>query len=144
MWSVLRNKHGIALAVALFALVVVGALVAGAFLAGLQEQRLGENQRRIHTAFSVAETGAQLSLRLGYPDDSVMIIPDLPAPDGIGRYGGHIYKVGPSLFLIDITGRDTAGLGGASQRIGLIARLGPSDTGPKLVPIRSRGWSYLY
>lgn len=154
MWSVLRNNRGIALGVAMFALVVVGALVASAFFAGMQEQRLGENQRSIHTAFSIAETGAhqqlviqdaaQLSLRPRYPDDSVLIGPDLPTPDGTGRYGGHTYKVGPNLFLIDITGRDTTGLGGASQRIGLIARMGPSATGPKVSQLRARGWLHLF
>src|SRR6266568_6667729 len=54
-----RNERGMALAVAIFALVVVGALVAGAFFAGTQEQRVGENQRRVQTSFGVAEAGAQ-------------------------------------------------------------------------------------
>jgi hypothetical protein len=166
MPSVPRNNRGIALGVAMFALVVVGALVAAAFFAGMQEQRLGENQRGIHTAFSMAETGAyrqlmiqdpqQLSLRPGYPDDSIAIGPDLPAPDGIGRYGGHAYKVGPNLLLIDITAQDTAGSGraggagggggggGASQRIGLIARIGPSDSGLTVALLRSRGWLHLF
>jgi len=30
------------------------------------------------------------------------------APNGSGSYGGYSYKVGPSLFLIDVTGRDKA------------------------------------
>ncbi len=45
MKRILRDERGMALAVAIFALVVVGALVAGAFFAGTQEQRVGENQR---------------------------------------------------------------------------------------------------
>ena len=158
MRSALRDNRGIALGVAMLALVVVGALVAAAFFAGTQEQRVGENQRSIHTAFSVAETGAyrqlmiqdaqHLSVRLGYPHDSVAIGPDVhaPRPDGrgIGRYSGHAYKVGPNLLLIDVTGRDTSGLGGATQRIGLIARLGPSGAGLKVALLRSRGWLHLF
>ena len=59
MKRILRDERGMALAVAIFALVVVGALVAGAFFAGTQEQRVGENQRRVQTSFGVAEAGAQ-------------------------------------------------------------------------------------
>ncbi len=51
MKRILRDERGMALAVAIFALVVVGALVAGAFFAGTQEQRVGENQRRVQTSF---------------------------------------------------------------------------------------------
>ena len=54
--SVLRDERGMALAVAIFALVVVGALVAGAFFAGTQEQRVGENQRRVQTSFGRQRT----------------------------------------------------------------------------------------
>jgi len=134
-----------ALAVAIFALVVVGALVAGAFFAGTQEQRVGENQRRVQQSFGVAEAGAQervmswipdsMNKRKLYPLDSVPI-PNAPAPNGTGSYGGFSYKLGPNIFLIDVTGRDrasaagpVAGGGGARQRIGLITRIAPVDFG---------------
>ena len=146
MRRVLRDERGMALAVAIFALVVVGALVAGAFFAGTQEQRVGENQRRVQTSFGVAEAGAQervlawdpgtMNRRPQYPADSVVIGPDTPAPNGTGTYGGYSYKVGPNLFLIDVTGRDRAsaagaiaGGGGARQRIGMITRIAPVDFG---------------
>ena len=41
--SRLTNERGMALAVAIFALVVIGALVAGAFYASTLEQRTGRN-----------------------------------------------------------------------------------------------------
>src|SRR2546427_1192367 len=132
-----RNERGMALAVAIFALVVVGALVAGAFFAGTQEQRVGENQRRVETSFGGAEAGAQervlswdatsMNKRPQYPADSVVIGPNAAAPNGTGSYGGYSYKVGPNLFLIDVTGPDhasaagaIAGGGGAPQRIGML------------------------
>ena len=146
MTRILRNERGMALAIAIFALVVVGALVAGAFFAGTQEQRVGENQRRVQQSFGVAEAGAGERLRTWNPDslnrrpvygatalpwDSVPIGP-ATAPGGTGSYGGASYKVGNALFLIDVTGRDRvsaagaiAGGGGARQRIGLITRLDP-------------------
>jgi hypothetical protein len=144
----LRDERGMALAVAIFALVVVGALVAGAFFAGTQEQRVGENQRRVQASFGVAEAGAQervltwdpstMNKRNQYPRDSVVIGPNAAAPNGTGSYGGYSFRLGPNLFLIDVTGRDRssaagaiAGGGGARQRIGMIARIAPIDFGIK-------------
>jgi len=145
MKRILQDERGMALAVAIFAMVVVGALVAGAFFAGTQEQRVGENQRRVQASFGVAEAGAQervlswdpatMNKRAQYPADSVAIA-TTNAPNGSGSYGGYSYKVGPSLFLIDVTGRDRAsaagaiaGGGGARQRIGMITRIAPVDFG---------------
>src|SRR5260370_6982419 len=65
-WSmkpILSNERGMALAVAIFALVVVGALVAGAFFAGTQEQRVGANSRRLTQSFGAAETGLNEIIR---------------------------------------------------------------------------------
>jgi len=145
MKRILQDERGMALAVAIFAMVVVGALVAGAFFAGTQEQRVGENQRRVQTSFGVAEAGAQervlswdpatMNKRAQYPADSVAIA-TTTAFNGSGSYGGYSYKVGPNLFLIDVTGRDRAsasgaiaGGGGARQRIGMITRIAPVDFG---------------
>src|SRR2546425_7687665 len=149
MKRILRDERGMALAVAIFALVVVGALVAGAFFAGTQEQRVGENQRRVQTSFGVAEAGVQervmswqpdsMNKRQEYPQDSVPIYSlaaAATAPGGTGRYFGYSYKLGNNIFLIDVTGRDRAsangplaGGAGARQRIGMITRLAPVDFG---------------
>ena len=149
MKRILRDERGMALAVAIFAMVVVGALVAGAFFAGTQEQRVGENQRRVQASFGVAEAGAQERVMTWDPatmnkrplycncagGDSV-VIANTTAPSGSGSYGGYSYKLGPNLFLIDVTGRDKAseagsiaGGGGARQRIGMITRIAPVDFG---------------
>src|SRR5689334_12577371 len=55
--SKLNNERGMALAVAIFALVVIGALVAGAFYASTLEQRTGRNSIYAAEAAQVAETG---------------------------------------------------------------------------------------
>jgi len=142
---VLRDERGMALAVAIFALVVVGALVAGAFFAGTQEQRVGENQRRVLTSFGVAEAGAQervlswnpdsMNKRPSYPPESVAIAAK-QAPNGTGTYFGYSYKMGSNIFLLNVVGRDrsttagaTAGGAGAQQRVGLITRIAPIDFG---------------
>src|ERR1044072_7381166 len=145
MRRILRDERGMALAVAIFALVVVGALVAGAFFAGTREQRVGENQRRVQQSFGVAEAGVQerviswdpttMNKRNSYPQDSV-VIANTAAPTGTGSYGGYRYKTGSNTFLIAVTGLDRAsaggslaGGGGARQRVGLITRLAPVDFG---------------
>ena len=51
------NREGAALAVAVLALAVIGALVAATFVAALLEQRSGENILSAEQAFSVAEAG---------------------------------------------------------------------------------------
>jgi hypothetical protein len=137
----IQNERGMALAVAIFALVVVGALIAGAFFAGTQEQRVGENQRRLQQSFGVAELGLSEVLRTWdphqlnriniYPRDS-MRVPlagyDSVTPDGSGVYGGYVYRLNDQVYLVDVTARDRAtraGVagGGARQRIGQLVRI---------------------
>src|SRR5260370_19477584 len=145
MTRILRDERGMALAVAIFALVVVGALIAGAFFAGTQEQRVGENQHRVQTSFGVAEAGAQervlswdptsMNSRAQYPVDSVAIA-TTNAPNGTGSYGGYSSKLGPNLLFIDRTRRDKAsaagmlaGGGGARHALGLSPGDAPGDIG---------------
>ncbi len=127
MKPILSNERGMALAVAIFALVVVGALVAGAFFAGTQEQRVGENTRRLTQSFGAAETGLNEAIRWWdpqiinrvrqYPLDSVQLplparLADTLTPDGTGIWGGYVYKLNPQVYLIDITARDRKSAGG--------------------------------
>jgi hypothetical protein len=123
-------------------MVVVGALVAGAFFVGTQEQRAAESTGRLQQSFQIAEAGAAEviskwdvnrgtynSLAL-YPGDSA-VVPLTTTPNGTGSYGGYVFKLNNNMYLIDITARDTmtrAGrvpLGGAQARIGVLARIRP-------------------
>jgi hypothetical protein len=142
MTGIVSNERGIALPIAIFALVVVGALVAGAFFAGTQEQRLAANAKRVTQSFGIAEAGLAERVRLWdpvlynqqptYPLDSALV-PDTTAPFGTGSYGGFVYKLNDNLFLTDIRGMDTASAtgrvhgGGARQRLGLLTRIRPLD-----------------
>jgi len=130
-----------ALAIAIFALVVVGALVAGAFFAGTQEQRVAENTKRLQQSFGAAEMGLSEVIRTWtpqklnkmpiYPRDSVRV-PYAPydsiTPDRSGVYGGYVYRLNDQVYLIDITARDKQtrqGVpgGGARQRLGQLVRI---------------------
>ena len=138
-----RNERGMALAIAIFALVVVGALVAGAFFAGTQEQRVAENTKRLQQSFGAAEMGLNEVIRLWrpqslnkmaiYPRDSVRVPLNLAGfdsltPDRSGVFGGYVYRLNDQVYLIDITARDkqtktgVAG-GGARQRLGQLVRI---------------------
>jgi hypothetical protein len=134
MRQVLRNERGMALALAVVGLVVAGALVAGAFFAGTQEQRVGENVRRIQQSFAIAEGGAydvfrtwkpeSINVGLVYPADTYKVAN--PATPSGGSYDGSVYKLNRNIYLVDVTGRDKASkagagrMGGARQRVGIL------------------------
>src|SRR2546427_6625624 len=115
MKRVLQNERGMALALAIVALVVVGALVAGAFFAGTQEQRVGENSRRVLTAFGVAEAGIFEVIRTWHDStggfNTLVFYPSnaptsprtwatVRAPGSTGVYSGSLYKLNYQIYLI--------------------------------------------
>ena len=137
----MRNERGMALPAAIFALVVIGALVAGALFAGTQEQRVAENSKRAGQSFGIADAGMAEVLRgwvpgtmnqgREYPLDSLLVV-STASPSNTGSYGGYVYKLNPNLYLIDVTAQDRASAGGvrgsgARQRLGLITRIKPVE-----------------
>lgn len=144
MERVLRDERGMALAVAIFALVVAGALIAGAFFAGNQEQRVGQNTLRVQQSFGAGEEALneivanwqpQTYNKIGvYPTDS-FVIRDTVTAGGTGRYGVVIRKLNNYLYQVDVTGRDRSSAAGrllnsgARQRIGEFVRIRLVDIG---------------
>ncbi|HWZ28158.1 MAG TPA: PilX N-terminal domain-containing pilus assembly protein [Gemmatimonadales bacterium] len=141
----MKNERGMALAITVFALVVVTALVAGTFYAATQEQRVSDNSRRSVAAFGAAEAGADdvvtgwsptnMNKRGVYPTDSFLVASSssMNTTPGLGgRYYGTVYRLNGNLFLIDVTGRDNSsgttgqGIGaGARDRIGTLVKIQP-------------------
>ena len=123
------GQRGIALAAAVFALVVLAALLAGLWFAALQEYRVGANVVRDRRAFDAAEAGLDAALagwnagalnRLGI-NDSVAFSGSLGG--GTAVFSGFVHRLGPWLFLIRSTGADA---GGSSRRtLAAVARLAP-------------------
>ncbi len=96
------NQRGVALVIAVFTLTVVGALVAAAFFAGVQEHRMSEAARRSQHALGAAE--AQLSEVLRqWPDDDGSL--DLYPRDSIALHGDSVIlrRLGTDLFLVTVT-----------------------------------------
>ncbi|HYK82180.1 MAG TPA: hypothetical protein VEU55_03475 [Gemmatimonadales bacterium] len=152
MKRVWRDECGMALGLAMLALVVVGALVAGAFFSGTQEQRAADNSRRILQAFGVAEEGAYEVIATWKPllNDTLSTYPAnslsvggwpsywTTAANMTGVYGGYVYHLNHELYLVDMTARDSASVGdtaltlrggGGRARLGLLVRNRPLQVG---------------
>jgi hypothetical protein len=137
-----ENERGMALALAIVAIVVTGALVAGALFVGTQEQRVAENSRRVEASFGVAETAVYEIIgtwpaNLGsynamghYPGaNSTRTWTLVETRSNTGKYSGTLYRLNNSVYLVDMTGQDNRSLtgaivgGGARQRVGVLARI---------------------
>ncbi len=146
-----RSARGFALAATVFALVLIGALIAGIFFAARQSLRLGENMRSAQRAFDAAEAGLHSVVARWDPSVYDALAPGRSAPfagrlgGGTGSYDGSVLRLDRRLFLIRSTGRDAAGL--AQRSLGGLVRLTPvplvygaalTVTGPLVVGGASR------
>jgi hypothetical protein len=136
--SRVSNERGVALAVAIFALVVIGALVAGTFFAGRLEQQSGQNTVYAAQAAEGAEAG--LSAAMANPNLSAATLGALVADGqtlslGTLPLGGRVSatstvtRLTSSLFLVEALGtRTDAGTGAlAVRRLGTLIRLAQMD-----------------
>jgi len=144
-----RREPGMALALALVVLVLVGVLAATICFIGVQEARMGESMRHLQRAFGVAEEGISAVIRTWDPTiynvrpwvpfDSTPVPGGYPAvwagaAHHTGAYGGHVYKLNGELYFIDIAGRDSLAAppgpgGGVWQRVGVLAHVLPPPSG---------------
>ncbi|MEX0691140.1 MAG: hypothetical protein WD043_04800 [Gemmatimonadales bacterium] len=127
MFAQPRNERGIALPMAIFALVVIGGMVAGSFFIATQEQAVGRNSVRLQQAFSAAEEGAQLQMANWQSATyNAMIVGDSVTfsgtlSTGTGWYRGSIRRLSQMMFLVRSEGfnRDSS----SRQQVGMLARL---------------------
>jgi hypothetical protein len=130
MHRILGSNRGVALPLAIFALVVIGVLVGASFYIGRQEQAVGRNTVRLQQAFGAAEAGMQLQtanwmstgsnqLAVG---DSTTFAGNLT---GSGWYRGSIRRLNDLLYLVRSEGfsRDST----ARQHLGMLLRLRPIE-----------------
>jgi hypothetical protein len=140
------GTRGFALAVTVFALVLIAALIAGVFFAARQETRLGANVQGAERAFDAAEAGLQTVVARWNPDSYDDLAPGRSAefsgrfPGATGSYAGSVLRLNRRLFLIRSSGQDAAGL--ARRSLAGLVRLAPaplslgaalSVTGPLVV-----------
>ena len=131
--SPIRDERGIALPVALFALVVTGALIAGAMFVGMQEQRMADNMLLSERTFAAAEGVANDEFRRWRADshNARKAYPQEPMALNRSRASGTLYKLNRYLYAIDFTAFDsmrTMRARGARRRLlGLLTT--PGKTG---------------
>jgi hypothetical protein len=120
---------------AVFALVVIGALVAGTFFAGRLEQRTGLNSMFAEQSFELAEAGA-IDILANWtpatfnglpPGTDTTLGPVTLAP--LQVYVPTITRLTPNLFFVRANGQrlDADGSILAERTVGLLARLGLLD-----------------
>jgi hypothetical protein len=147
------GERGIALAIALFALVVIAALVSGSFFAGRLEQQSGQNLMFAAQALEAAETGLSDVLSSEVPAEiealpmgiALDLGPLSPAP-GVTA-ARNIVRLTGTFFFIRSTGtrRDAGGAALASRSIGLLVRVAPASGGEpsRFAPLVERAWVQL-
>ena len=150
----MKDRRGMALALALFALVIVGALVAATFFVGRLEQQSGQNTLFAFQAAEAAEAAVSDAIASltepalqAVPLGSTLALPEIALGDrAIGRR--VIIRLTGSLFLIRATGRrlDAAGSELAVRVLGSLVKLVPdSISGSNVVRrVRERSWMQLY
>ena len=123
----MKNRRGVALPLALFVLVVAGALVGAAFWLGVAERRAGLGSLALLEALGEAERAAQMvvaqweSAILNSMAVSATSSETVLGPDGAIRATTGVRRLSSSLFLV--TARGFSRSGAATQRIGVLVRL---------------------
>ena len=128
----LTDERGMALAVALFALVVIGMLVAGTFFSGRLEQQSGQNTFFVGQATEAAEGGISDAIGTITPASLMALQVGGAASDlGMVSLGSRVdasrqlSRLTSSLFLIRSLGtrRNAAGTALATRSAGSLVRL---------------------
>ena len=150
-----RPERGIALALALFALVIIGGMVSGNFLVGLLEQQSGRSilltaeaselaQGELWQAVSEISGASLLVLPIG--GAALDLGPGMPHPGF--RFQRKVGRLADNLFLIQSRASRVDGAGAqlATAATGLLMRLSAdSASGSQiLLPIGQRAWLQLY
>lgn len=131
--SKLTNERGMALAVAIFALVVIGALVAGAFYASTLEQRTGRNSIYAVEAGQAAETGPMTVMgnwnqyvnnNMAIGATSLLAASSMPNHPEL-QYSVSATRLNNNIFLLTSMGTrtDAAGSELARSSVATLARL---------------------
>jgi len=132
----LHDERGIALAVTLFALVIIGIMVSGIFFSGRLEQQSGQNTFFAGQAAEAAEAGISDAIGTTTPASLLALTAGGAAADlGTVSLGGgvdasrQLSRLTSSLFLIKSVGtrRNAAGTALATRSAGSLIRLVTPD-----------------
>lgn len=131
----LSDERGIALAIAVFALVIIGALVAGTFFAARLEQRTGQNGMYAEQAFEAAEAGMAAVMETDAWDNEIYQSYAVSVPQtlttvtsGSMRYTPIVTHLNDYIYLVESRGErlDAGGRVLAQRLLGTIGRIDPT------------------
>jgi len=130
--SLLRDRRGIALPLALFALVITSAMMMGVFYVGRLEQRMGGGSVRKLQAFEAAEAGAARVLNnwaAGNYNNMTVGATSTVALDSTGLSGGasytaSVYKMSNTKYLVQSNGQLRLGGGRVAARQRVVRLMG--------------------
>ncbi|MEK6610881.1 MAG: hypothetical protein AABZ35_08160 [Gemmatimonadota bacterium] len=121
------DERGFALVAAVFGLVIIAALVTGAFFAARQEMSVGRSSQGFQRAFGAAEAGLNNTIvQWNSGSWNALAVGDSAAvsgtlPSNTGSYAGAVRRLNNELFVIRSVGQDPTG---ATQRtLAALARL---------------------
>jgi len=120
-----RNERGIALVIAIVALVVIGAIVAGTFFISTLEQRTAFNTVEAAQAFEAAEAGLQDGTANWNANWNSMASGTTQGPYTVSSFGGgssysySVTRLNNQIFLLKSTGTRQ----GATQTLASLIRL---------------------
>ncbi len=121
------GERGFALAVSIFALVIIAALITGVFFAARQEMKIGENSVTAQRAFNAADAGINNAIA-NWNITAWNSIPNNASatfsgalPGGTGSWTGTIKRLNPQIFFVQVTGTDNHNL--STRTLGALTRL---------------------
>jgi Tfp pilus assembly protein PilX len=120
------REHGFALAVSIFALVIIAALITGIFFAAQQEWKIGLGSIASQRAFSAADAGinnaiANWNMNWNSLATGASASFNGTLPSGTGTYTGTVQHLNPQLYFVQVTGTDKNNL--ATRTLGALSRL---------------------
>jgi hypothetical protein len=145
----IRHRKGFALAAALLVLLLVSALVTGAFVAAAEETKVGIAEVERHLAFVAAESAIEMTIATFRPDTAAAIglagtrtfpIGDLEAPVIV-----YVTRLDSALYWIVADAGESPVEARASRRIGVVVRAVVTPDHSIIIDrISERGWSELF
>ena len=121
------SERGFALAGAIFALVVIASLIAGAFFAARQEINIGRSSATYEKAFAAAETGLDYTVATWNTGTfNSLAVGDSQAASGTvpssgGSWTAVVVRLNREVFLVRATGLDPSGA--AQRQLATLTRL---------------------
>lgn len=144
----MRGPRGFALAAALLAIMIIGALLASLFFAITEETRTGAASRRRDNALAAAESAIQIGVAmLATQVDQSSIGTARSQPVEVEGFPAtvHITRLDSSLFWVLAVVGDSRDPAAVTRRTGLLVAASRDSSGSiRIVRIPERAWSELF